>query len=420
MVIFDFFGHKIRMIKGFVGVRTIKRLIIFSVIICCSFLYTAEQLHYGSDLEWGYGARALGMGRAYVALADDASGLFWNPAGVMKLQSMQGMFQMSMLYQSYSLMYGSFAIPGVDDAIGLEFIMFGGSDIEGRDVYNQFTGMVQDSKMAFGATYSKRIMRDFYMALKGKFYMRSLGEASDMAMAGDVSMVYNLSDKFTAGINLMNFFGLVMGDTSDRLNPQAMFGIGYKEKNMLFSLDARDNFNEWHFGVEYEPVKNIPLRMGLNNQEISFGGGVRLGIMDADVAYMINDLSNKIAFSVNLNFGRSMDEMTKDQIDQAMADAQEMLNNDYFYLAKQKLEYILSFDPSRKEVTVILERLEKAIQFVESSLPQENLTWEKYKSAKKLFNDGKYMESKKLFLEVQLINQNNRFVSYYLDELSLH
>ena len=396
--------------------RVINKLAIVFLVVC-SFAF--PQLHYASDLEWGYGARALGMGRSFVALGNDASGLFWNPAGVMKLQSMQGMFQMSMLYQSYSSMYGAFAIPGVDDAYGIEFIMFGGSDIEGRDIYNQFTGMVQDSKMAFGATYSKRIMKDFYMALKGKFYMRSLGEAGDMAVAGDVSMIYNISDRFSAGINLMNVFGMVLGTTSDKLTPQAMFGLGYKEQNMLFALDARDNFNEWHFGVEYEPVKNIPLRIGVNNDEISFGGGVKLGIMDADVAYIMNELSSKIAFSVNLNFGKSMDDMTKDQVEQAMADSQEMLNNDYFYLAKQKLEYVLSFDPSRKEVKVILERLEKAVQFVESSLPQESLTWEKFRSAKRLFNEGKYFESEKLFREVQLINQNNRFVTYYLDELSL-
>jgi len=180
------------------------------------------------------GARALGMGRSYVALGNDASGLFWNPAGVMNLTSMQTMFQMSMLYQSYSMMYGAFALPGVDDAIGIEFIMFGGSDIEGRDVNNQITGTVQDSKMAFGATYSKRIMRDLYMALKGKFYMRSLGEYGDMALAGDVSMMYNISDRFTAGVNLMNVFGMVLGDTSDKLNTQAMFGLAYKEKSMMF------------------------------------------------------------------------------------------------------------------------------------------------------------------------------------------
>lgn len=36
----------------------------------------------GSDLGVGLGARAVALGGAFVALADDASAMFWNPAGL--------------------------------------------------------------------------------------------------------------------------------------------------------------------------------------------------------------------------------------------------------------------------------------------------------------------------------------------------
>jgi hypothetical protein len=36
----------------------------------------------GSDLGMGIGAKAIGMGGAFVAVADDASAVFWNPAGL--------------------------------------------------------------------------------------------------------------------------------------------------------------------------------------------------------------------------------------------------------------------------------------------------------------------------------------------------
>ncbi len=43
----------------------------------------------GSDLGMGVGARAMGMGGAFVSVADDASAVFWNPAGLVKLTNNQ-------------------------------------------------------------------------------------------------------------------------------------------------------------------------------------------------------------------------------------------------------------------------------------------------------------------------------------------
>ena len=36
-------------------------------------------------LEIGSGARSLGMGSAYVSVADDASSIYWNPAGIVNV-----------------------------------------------------------------------------------------------------------------------------------------------------------------------------------------------------------------------------------------------------------------------------------------------------------------------------------------------
>jgi long-subunit fatty acid transport protein len=38
-------------------------------------------------LDIGVGGRALAMGEAYVAVANDASAIFWNPAGIAQLES---------------------------------------------------------------------------------------------------------------------------------------------------------------------------------------------------------------------------------------------------------------------------------------------------------------------------------------------
>ncbi len=51
----------------------------------CSFSLVIHRLS-GSDLGMGIGARAVSLGGAFVALADDASAMFWNPAGLPQLK----------------------------------------------------------------------------------------------------------------------------------------------------------------------------------------------------------------------------------------------------------------------------------------------------------------------------------------------
>ena len=50
-----------------------------------SSISAQENKYAGSFLELGVGARAMGMGGAFVSVADDGSAFYWNPAGVSQL-----------------------------------------------------------------------------------------------------------------------------------------------------------------------------------------------------------------------------------------------------------------------------------------------------------------------------------------------
>src|SRR5262245_37779768 len=39
----------------------------------------------GGFMQWGAGARSLGMGRAFLAVSDDASATYWNPAAMVQI-----------------------------------------------------------------------------------------------------------------------------------------------------------------------------------------------------------------------------------------------------------------------------------------------------------------------------------------------
>ena len=72
----------------------LKRILFFVIVIAFPLAINAhsevafDALH-GSDLGMGIGARAIGLGGAFVAIADDASATFWNPAGLTSIRGNQ-------------------------------------------------------------------------------------------------------------------------------------------------------------------------------------------------------------------------------------------------------------------------------------------------------------------------------------------
>ena len=78
------------MIQGlqYIVIRILLFIVLVTMIaaVTCRAEVDFDKLN-GSDLGMGIGARAIGMGGAFVAIADDASAAFWNPAGLTQLTS---------------------------------------------------------------------------------------------------------------------------------------------------------------------------------------------------------------------------------------------------------------------------------------------------------------------------------------------
>ena len=61
-------------------------ILIASLVPVATCLAADEGAHAAEFLSHGVGARALGMGGAFVAVADDATATYWNPAGLTKVK----------------------------------------------------------------------------------------------------------------------------------------------------------------------------------------------------------------------------------------------------------------------------------------------------------------------------------------------
>src|SRR5262245_41323537 len=78
------------------------------------------------------GARAAALGGAYTALADDASSILWNPAGMAKLEKAEVTATRSQWLQSADHDFLAGALPTEYGAFGLAITAFSVGDIEKR------------------------------------------------------------------------------------------------------------------------------------------------------------------------------------------------------------------------------------------------------------------------------------------------
>ncbi len=91
-------------------------------------------------LKIGVGARAIAMGEAYAAQADDISSLYWNPGGLALMQERQASFMYDQMYQGLNYSNGAIGIPLENGAVGGSVSYLGYGNIDGYDKNGAATG----------------------------------------------------------------------------------------------------------------------------------------------------------------------------------------------------------------------------------------------------------------------------------------
>jgi hypothetical protein len=171
----------------------------------------------GSFMADGGGARALGMGSAFVAVADDASAAFWNPAGLLSVPTRQVIAMHSERfgdlidrdYASYvqplsgtgSWSDGAFAfsvihlavddIPFTDQLKG-DLDVNGDGIVDSGEVLGLLDPVMQDQiqfktdrELAFMASYARRL-GSWQLGGTAKFIRQSVGQYSSFGVGVDI------------------------------------------------------------------------------------------------------------------------------------------------------------------------------------------------------------------------------------------
>jgi len=263
-------------------------------------------------LKIGVGGRATAMGDAFVAVANDASALYWNPAGLVQFQENQVIFSHNSwvvdinheflgavyhLDETNSFGISVTALTMQDMKVTTEFAPFGTGEYFGFSDFG--IGITYSRKMtdqfSFGGTVryieetlDKLKMRGIMIDL-GTFYWTGLG-STRFAVA-----VSNFGNQLAPDGEVV-LVGKRKNSDWQSFSPPTMFRIGFafepieNEEHKLtasFQLNhPNDNSENVVSGLEYSWNRMLYLRGGyklnVDEQTFSFGAGINFPISFAN------------------------------------------------------------------------------------------------------------------------------------------
>ncbi len=173
----------------------------------------AEERKTGTSaapfLTIGIGARPQAMGGAFVAMSDDIHSLFWNPAGLARMNSSEVMLVHSTWLADMSFDYIGLAFNmGQAGTLGLSATMLSVGEMEiTTEQYQDGTGLMFDSyDMAAAVSYGYKFYDRFSIGFTGKYIRQVIWNESASGFALDMGTLFITPFKdIRLGMNITNF-----------------------------------------------------------------------------------------------------------------------------------------------------------------------------------------------------------------------
>lgn len=263
-------------------------------------------------LKIGVGGRATSMGDAFIAVANDVSSLYWNPAGLILNDQNEVIVSHNIwLVDIYHEFIGASYKLSNNDAIGISFTSLHTDDMAVTTEVQPFgTGQYFTfGDIAFGITYSRRMTEQFSFGATVKYMEETLDK---LKMRG---ILIDLGTFYWTGLGSTRF-AVTITNFGNELAPDGKVILwGNREKNNWQSFSPPTMFR---IGFAFEPYEtenqkvttSIQLNHPNDNSEnVSFGGEyswqnqffVRAGYkLNADE----QDFSLGVGFKINLNIAK--------------------------------------------------------------------------------------------------------------------
>jgi hypothetical protein len=301
------------------------------------------------------GARAVGLGGAYVAIAEGPISMFWNPAGIARQHKMGAVFNYSRWLLDVNYNFAGITIPmGQFGTIGANAVFLSMDDMQITTIDQPDgveNGYFSAGSYAIGVCYATNLTDRFSVGFNMKYIDEHIWNTKATGIAFDVGTLFTTQfDGLQIGMSISNYGTkmqmagkdlLIQHDidelqegnnpninanlATDKFDLPLIFRVGIAmdvlkgigNSNLLLAIDAlhpNNNAESINLGCEYVFNNMFCLRGGYNTlflpddeNGLSFGAGVRYEIgtleMVIDYAYRDFGILNDIQmFTLQLMF----------------------------------------------------------------------------------------------------------------------
>ena len=198
-----------------------------------------------SFLDIGIGARSLSMGGAFVAIADDPTALYWNPAGIVNIESPMAHFYHSPWIADVQFNHSAVVVP-LDRSSSFGFFITSVTmdEMQVRTVKSpQGTGeYFSVSNVALAGSYARRLTDRFSFGVNMKFIQEKIWHMNAGGLAVDLgSLFVTKNSGLRIGMSVSNFGGKISMDGYDTEVDydvdETMYGNNDKIDASLNSMD---------------------------------------------------------------------------------------------------------------------------------------------------------------------------------------
>jgi long-subunit fatty acid transport protein len=272
-------------------------------------------------LKIGNGARGTGMGESFVAVSNDISSLYWNPAGLTEFTENGITASYTQWFVDTRLQYfGGVYHFGGNNAIGISVNSLQTENMKVTTEFQPFgTGdEFRFADLAIGLSYARKMTEQFSFGFTVKYVEETLGLLKMKGVVGDLGTFYKTGLGTTRfAVVIANFGGQISpagevtlpgnrtANSFQKFPPPTFFRIGFAMEPFTNATNRlttsiqlnspNDNAENVNLGFEYAYKEFLFIRGGykfnVDSENFSVGAGIKLPITFA-MAHLDYSIAN--------------------------------------------------------------------------------------------------------------------------------